>query len=302
MSPQPSLIWFNGKIVKSEEANVNIMTHAIHYGTGIFEGIRCYDTEQGPAIFRLDDHIRRFFQSAKIYRMNLGYTEEELKDAIKETIRRNQIRECYIRPLAYFANVQLGIHPREVKIGVAIMLTELKLYLGTGKVGIRAKLSPWSKIDNAALPSMAKGTGQYLSSYLSSHDARMDGYDEAILLDKNGFVAEGPGENIFMVKDGKVYTPSLESPILAGLTRDTIIKLLEKENPVIEKRIGISELLTSDEAFFAGTAAEITPINEISGYEMKSSEEGSVSMDLRARYFNLVRGRDKNYSHWLTIP
>ena len=300
MAYKPEFVWFDGKTVDFEKANVSILTHALHYGTGIFEGIRSYATADGVAIFRLDDHIKRFFQSANIYRMNLGYTEKELKDAIISMIQKNHETDCYIRPLAFYANNRLGLHPNEPRISVAIITSRLDLYLGNPEKGIRVKISPWRKIDSTALPSMAKGTGQYLSSYLSSHDAKMDGYNEALLLDKSGFVAEGPGENIFSVKDGRIYTPSLESPILAGITRDSIIKMMEKENPVVEKRIGLSEMLTSDEAFFAGTAAEITPISEISGYNLHSAEPGSISLNILKRYFNVVRGKDSKYSHWLT--
>jgi branched-chain amino acid aminotransferase len=291
----------DGKTVEFEKANVSILTHALHYGTGIFEGIRSYQTDDGVAIFRLDDHVKRLFQSANIYRMDLGYTPDQIKEAIISMIVKNKNTDSYIRPLAFYANLRLGLHPNEPKISVAIITTKLDLYLGKSDDGIRVKISPWRKIDTTALPSMAKGTGQYLSSYLSSHDAKMDGYNEAVLLDKSGFVAEGPGENIFSVKDGRIYTPSLESPILAGITRDSIIKIFEQENPVIEKRIGLSELLTSDEAFFAGTAAEITPISEISGYKLSSAQKGSIAQTVKERYFKVVRGKDSKYRHWLTF-
>jgi branched-chain amino acid aminotransferase len=301
MAYKPDFVWMDGKTVEFEKANVSILTHALHYGTGIFEGIRSYQTDDGVAIFRLDDHVKRLFQSANIYRMELGYTPDQIKEAIISMIVKNKNTDSYIRPLAFYANLRLGLHPNEPKISVAIITTKLDLYLGKSDDGIRVKISPWRKIDTTALPSMAKGTGQYLSSYLSSHDAKMDGYNEAVLLDKSGFVAEGPGENIFSVKDGRIYTPSLESPILAGITRDSIIKIFEQENPVIEKRIGLSELLTSDEAFFAGTAAEITPISEISGYKLSSAQKGSIAQTVKERYFKVVRGKDSKYRHWLTF-
>ncbi|EQD76075.1 Branched-chain amino acid aminotransferase I [mine drainage metagenome] len=301
MAYKPDFVWMDGKTIEFEKANVSILTHALHYGTGIFEGIRSYETDDGVAVFRLDDHIKRFFQSANIYRMELGYTADQLKEALISMILKNKNTDSYIRPLAFYANQRLGLHPNEPRISVAIITTKLDLYLGKTEEGIRVKISPWRKIDSTAIPSMAKGTGQYISSYLSSHDAKMDGYNEAVLLDKSGFVAEGPGENIFSVKDGRMYTPSLESPILAGITRDSVIKMFEHENPVIEKRIGLSELLTSDEAFFAGTAAEITPISEISGYKLTSANKGSISETVKERYFNVVRGRDPKYRHWLTF-
>jgi branched-chain amino acid aminotransferase len=296
----PKYVWLNGKVIDFEKANVSILTHALHYGTGIFEGIRSYETDNGVSIYRLDDHVKRFFQSAKIYSMDLGYSEKEIKDAIIECVDVNDERDSYIRPLAFYANTKLGLHPSEPKISISIITTKLDLYMGSTTDGIRAKISPWRKIDSTALPSMAKGTGQYLSSYLSSHDAKQDGYNEAILLDKSGFVAEGPGENIFAVKGDKIFTPSLEAPILAGITRDTVIRMMEEENPVIEKRIGLSELLTADEAFFAGTAAEITPISEISGYKLKSSLPDSISNKIKDKYFSIVRGREPKYGHWLT--
>lgn len=296
----PKHVWLNGKVIDFQQANVSILTHALHYGTGIFEGIRSYDTDNGVSVYRLDDHVKRFFQSAKIYRMDLGYSEKEIKEAIIECVEANEERDSYIRPLAFYANTRLGLHPNEPKISIAIITTKLSLYLGAQVDGIRAKISPWRKIDSTALPSMAKGTGQYLSSYLTSHDAKQDGYNEAILLDKSGFVAEGPGENIFAVKDGRILTPGLEAPILAGITRDTVIRMMEDENPVIEKRLGLSELLTADEAFFAGTAAEITPISEISGYKLKSSMPDSISNQVRDKYFSIVRGKVPKYSHWLS--
>ncbi len=300
MAYTPKYVWLNGNIIEFEKANVSILTHALHYGTGIFEGIRSYATDDGPAIFRLDDHIKRFFQSAKIYRMNLGYTEQEIRDAIVESVESNYEGDTYIRPLAFYANTKLGLHPDDPKISVAIVTTKIDLYPAGGAKGIRAKISPFRKIDSTALPSMAKGTGQYLSSYLSSHDAKMDGYNEAILLDKSGFVAEGPGENIFAIKDGRIFTPSLEAPILAGITRDTVVKMLEGKYHVVKKRVGLSELLTADEAFFAGTAAEITAITEISGYILKSAEPGSITNYVRDAYFDIVRGRSPEYSNWLT--
>lgn len=296
----PKYVWLNGKFIDYEKANVSILTHALHYGTGIFEGIRSYETDDGVSVYRLDDHVKRFFQSAKIYRMDLGFSEKEIKEAILEAVDINNEKDSYIRPLAFYANTRLGLHPSEPKISVSIITTRLDLYMGKTADGIRAKISPWRKIDSTALPSMAKGTGQYLSSYLSSHDAKQDGYNEAILLDKSGFVAEGPGENIFAVKDGKIFTPGLEAPILAGITRDTVIKMMREENPVIEKRIGLSELLTADEAFFAGTAAEITPISEISGYKLKSSEPDSISNRVKDMYFTIVRGKEPRYQHWLS--
>ncbi len=301
MAYKPEFVWMDGKTIEFEKANVSILTHALHYGTGIFEGIRSYQTDDGVAIFRLDDHVKRLFQSANIYRMDLGYTPDQIREAIISMIVKNKNTDSYIRPLAFYANSRLGLHPNEPRISVAIITTKLDLYLGKSEGGIRVKISPWRKIDATAIPSMAKGTGQYLSSYLSSHDAKMDGYNEAVLLDKSGFVAEGPGENIFSVKDGRIYTPSLESPILAGITRDSVIKMFERENPVIEKRVGLSELLTSDEAFFAGTAAEITPISEISGYKLTSAQKGSISETVKDRYFKVVRGKDSKYRHWLTF-
>ncbi len=293
-------IWFNGKFLESEEANINLMTHALHYGTGIFEGIRAYASDRGNAIFRLDDHLKRFFKSAKIYRMDIEYDFDEMRQAIIDTVRKNGNRECYIRPLAFYANTVLGIYPRNPVIGVAIMTTKLDLYLGK-KDGVRAKVSPWRKIDGSELPSLAKGTGQYANSFLATHDARMDGYDEAILLDTQGYLAEGPGENVFIVRNGKVFTPSLDSSVLGGITRDTVIELLGESNPVVEKRISLSELISADEAFFAGTAAEIAPILEIGGYRLDSAEDNSISLAVRKEYFDAVRGRGNTRDHWLTL-
>ncbi|MCL4412766.1 MAG: branched-chain amino acid transaminase [Candidatus Thermoplasmatota archaeon] len=300
MPEVPKTVWLNGKIKKFEDANISILSHGLHYGTGIFEGIRSYKTEDGPAIFRLDDHVKRFFQSARIYSMNLNRSENEIREAILDISIKNNADDSYIRPLAFYSSTKLGLHPSDPDITIAIIVSRLDLYMGKTNDGIRTKISPWRKIDSTALPSMAKGTGQYLSSYLSSRDAKMDGYNEAILLDRSGYVCEGPGENIFSVKNGQVYTPSLESPILAGITRDTVIKIMGKKNQVVEKRIGLSELLTSDEAFFAGTAAEITPISEISGYKLNSSNPHSISNKVKSMYFDVVRGKNGKFKSWLT--
>ena len=293
-------IWMNGELVDWKEAKIHVLTHALHYGSAVFEGIRCYKTPDGPAVFRLKEHISRLFDSAKIYFMELPYSPEELRTATKEMIKANGLEECYIRPIAFRGYGEMGLNPLQAPIDVAIAAWPWGTYLGEEglKNGIRAKISTFQRISPNILPPMAKATGQYLNSIMAKIEATSMGFDEAILLDYRGFVSEGPGENIFIVKDGIIYTPPLHASILKGITRDSIMKIADDMGRrVVETDITRASLYLADEAFFTGTAAELTPIREIDGHDI--GKPGETTKKIQDKFFEITRGKDKNYKEWL---
>jgi branched-chain amino acid aminotransferase len=293
-------IWMNGKLVDWKEAKIHVLTHALHYGSAVFEGIRCYKTVDGPAVFRLKEHIERLFDSAKIYFMDIPYSPEELRTATKEMIKANGLEECYVRPIAFRGYGEMGLSPFQNPIDVAIAAWPWGTYLGDEglKNGIRAKVSSFQRISPNILPPMAKATGQYLNSIMAKIECIHMGFDEAILLDYRGFVSEGPGENIFIVKDGIIYTPPLHASILKGITRDSIMKLADDMDiKVVETDITRASLYLADEAFFTGTAAELTPIREIDGHDI--GKPGEITKKLQDKFFEITRGNDKNYKEWL---
>ena len=248
-------VWMDGRMVDFADARVHVLNHTLHYGVGVFEGIRAYPTRQGPAIFRLSEHVSRLITSARLYHMAIPYTAEEIERAILDTQAANDILPSYIRPIVYRGEPALGVKNLTGKVSLAVAAIPAKKYLGEGsESGVRAKISPFRKAHSDAIPSYAKTSGNYISSYLAGADAQKDGYDEAILLDQNGYISEGTGENIFLVRDEKVYTPGLESDILLGITRKSILQIAaDLGYPVVEKLISVNELLTADEAFFSGT-------------------------------------------------
>lgn len=304
MSEWSPLIWLDGRLVPFEDAKIHVMTYSLHYGVGVFEGIRAYRTYDGrTAIFRLREHVRRFFDSAKIYKLEIPFSEDEIVEAIRELVRRSGFDECYIRPIAFIDTRKLGVKPPSRRASVAIGLIRWGKYLGKAYYeGARVTVSPWRRIPPNSLPLNAKAVGQYLNSYLASLDAEIKGFDEALLLDTRGFVSEGPGENIFMVKNGSVYTPPLYASVLPGVTRETVSRVLkeELEIEIQERDIALGELLTADEAFFTGTAAEITPIVEIDGVKIGSGKPGPITRKLQTLYDDIVRGKVEKYREWLT--
>ncbi len=296
------LIWMDGKFVQWEKANVHVLTHTLHYGLGVFEGIRCYKTVKGPAVFRLKDHIKRLENSAKLVGMKLPYSVDELVKATKETIKTNEIEECYIRPIAYYGYGVMGLNPKGSKVNVAIAVWPWGTYLGEEGLenGIRVKVSPWLRIHPRILPTQAKIVANYANSILAKVDALNSGYDEAILLNIDGYVAEGPGENVFIVKGGKLMTPPVSSGALVGITRDSIIKIASDEGISFEERdFKPDELYAADEAFFTGTAAEVTPIREVDGKAIGDGKRGPVTEKLQRIFFNAVRGKEPKYEAWL---
>ncbi len=296
----PAYVWFNGSIKPWGEAKIPILTHALHYGTAVFEGIRAYPSADNLNIFRLREHLDRLFYSAKIYYLNLNYGVEDLIQGTIEVIRSNGFRgRTYIRPIVFVGFGGIGLDYTGFPIDVAIVAVPFERYFHMSAV--RAKVSSWRRISNEANPPLAKAAGNYLNSALAKQEAIRDGYDEAILLDQRGYVAEGTGENIFIVKDNVAYTPPVNSSILLGITRDTAIKLLKDLNyEVVEREVERSELYICDEAFFCGTAAEITPIVEIDRRRIGSGETGPLTRQIREAYLDVVEGRNKKYAHWLT--
>jgi branched-chain amino acid aminotransferase len=294
-------IWFDGKFVDYENAKVHVLTHSLQYGSGVFEGLRAYKAKNGTAVFRLKDHIKRFFNSAKIYSIDLKFSMSEIEKATVDTIKKNKLEECYIRPFAFYNDPQIGINPMGRKISVIIAAIQMGNYFENKEKGIKCKVASWQRINSLILPPEAKGSGNYLNSVLTSMEARKTGADEAILLSYNGYVAEGPGENIFLVQDGKLITPSRTADILLGITRDSIIKLAENEGIIVEEReVHREELYTCDEVFFTGTAAEITPITEVDSRKVGKGTIGPITRMLQENFDDIVRGNNNEFEEWLT--
>jgi len=290
-------IWMNGEFVAWEDAKVHVLTHGLHYGTGVFEGIRCYDTEIGPAIFRLPDHLDRLRRSAELYYMPLPYTDEQLRAATHELIGRNGLRSCYIRPLAYRGYGQMGLNPLDAPVDVTIAVWEWGAYLGDeGKLnGIRAKVSSWRRISPDSLIPHAKASGQYLNSVLAKVETLKAGYEEAILLDDHGHVCEGSGENIFIVRDGVICTPPQTASILDGINRKSVMQIArDLDHEVVERDIGRAELYLADEVFMTGTAAELVPVCEVD-----AGRPGPVTCRLRGAFEDTLHGRSERYRSWL---
>ncbi|HEX9235756.1 MAG TPA: branched-chain-amino-acid transaminase [Actinomycetota bacterium] len=297
-------IWMDGKLVRWEDARIHVLTHGLHYGSGVFEGLRAYETPDGPAVFRLDDHVRRLFRSAHVYHMEIPYSPDEIADAIKETVRANDVRSCYIRPLVYRGYGEMGLNPLPAQINVTIAVWSWGLYLGeeAAELGVRAKISSWKRSDHNILPPGAKATGQYINSSLAKVEALKGGYDEAIMLNFAGYVTDGSGENVFVVKDGVLYTPPVSAGCLDGITRDSVITIARDQGyEVLERNLSRFDLYTADEAFFTGTAAEVAPIREVDDRALAAGGRGPVTKELQDVFDGAVHGRDERYRGWLTV-
>jgi branched-chain amino acid aminotransferase len=302
MHDRDGLIWLDNQWVPWREAKVHVLTHTLHYGLGVFEGIRCYETGNGPAIFRLDEHVDRLFSSAHIFLMNIPYSKDEIRDAIIKTVKINKIKECYIRPLVYIGYGAMGLYPKENPVNVSIAVWSWGAYLGDKglKEGIRVKTSSFIRNHVNANMTRGKVCGYYVNSQLAKKEAISCGYDEALLLDTEGYVSEGSGENIFIVRNGVLKTTPLTS-ILEGITRNSIIKIAYDERiRVFEERFTRDELYISEEAFFTGTAAEVTPIREADGRTIGKGYPGKITKKLQSVFFNIVKGKNKKYESWLT--
>ena len=301
MLKETSKIWMDGKFVDWKDANVHVLTHTLHYGLGVFEGIRCYKRGDGSVIFRLKEHVDRLFSSAHICQMKIPFTSEEIQEAIKETVRINKLEECYIRPIAYIGYGEMGLFVKNNPICVSVAAWPWGTYLGEEgiKKGIRVKVSSINRHHVNISMTRAKVCGYYVNSQLAKREVVTDGYDEAIMLDTDGYVAEGPGENIFIVRNNVLKTTPLTS-ILEGITRDSIIQLAkEKGIQVAEARFTRDELYIADEAFFTGTAAEITPIREIDNRQVGAGKPGPITTALQSAFFDIVRGKDAKHKNWL---
>jgi len=303
MSDRDGVIWFDGKMVPWREANVHVLTHTLHYGMGVFEGVRAYHTDQGPAIFRLEEHTDRLFNSAKIMNMSIPYSKEEISNAQIASVRDNNLDSAYLRPMCFYGSEGMGLRADNLETHTIVAAWEWGSYLGADNMekGIRIKTSSFTRHHVNISMCKAKANGHYINSMLALQEALTDGYDEALLLDVEGFVAEGSGENIFIIKDGVIYTPDLTSA-LNGITRNTIMAFANDLNyEVIEKRITRDEVYIADEAFFSGTAAEVTPIRELDNRPIGSGTRGPITEKLQSLYFDVVHGKVDKYKDWLTI-
>jgi branched-chain amino acid aminotransferase len=292
-------IWMNGELVDWADARIHVGTHGLHYGSGVFEGIRAYDTPKGTAVFRLGDHLQRLQNSARLLYMDLPYSIEELRDAHFQLISANGLPETYLRPIAFYGYGELGVSAVGNPVDVVIMSWPWGAYLGEESLtqGIRAKISSWQRIGPNVIPHAAKATGVYLNSMLAVMEANRAGYDEAILLTDEGFIADGSGENIFAVKNGTIFTPDLSASILPGITRDTIIQIAsDLGHEVVEKNLIRSDLYLADEVFMSGTAAEVTPLRAVDDHELGV---GPVTLEIQKAYLDTARGQSERWAHWL---
>jgi branched-chain amino acid aminotransferase len=297
-------IWMNDELVDWQDAKIHVLTHSLHYGLGVFEGIRAYSTKKGPAVFRLDDHITRLINSAKIFGLEMPYSHTQLKRAVIETLSVNKLDSGYIRPIVFLGYGEMGLNPLTSKVNVAIAVWPWGTYLGDEGLekGVRVKISSWRRHDPNVMPGAAKGTGMYINSCLAKVEALKAGYDEAILLNPQGFVAECTGENIFIVKDAVLITPPISlGGALEGITRDTVIKLaLDLGFGFKEAALVRSDLYVADEAFLTGTAAEVVPISSVDDRPVGSGNPGEITKKLQQAYFALVKGEDDHYKDWLS--
>ncbi len=303
MADRDGKIWMDGGLVEWRDAKIHVLTHTLHYGCGAFEGVRAYDTVNGTAIFRLREHTERLFNSAKILRMKIPYSFEQVIEAQREVVRANGLASCYIRPLVWIGSNKLGVSPRGNPIQLMVAAWAWGAYLGEDglKRGIRVKTSSYTRHHVNITMTQAKAVSNYSNSILANMEALDDGYDEALLLDASGFVSEGAGENIFIVKNGTVYTPDLSAGALNGITRGTVFAICRDLGlPVVEKRVTRDEIYISDEAFFTGTAAEVTPIRELDRIEIGAGSRGPITEKIQNAFFDIVNGRNDRYSEWLT--
>lgn len=302
MLDESKYIWMDGKLVDWHDAKVHILTHTLHYGTGAFEGIRCYRTKTGSAVFRLQEHVKRLFDSCHILQMEMPFTPDEISKAIVKTIKANKLKECYIRPLVYLGYGTMGLYPKENPVSVSIATWPWGAYLGDDgiKKGIRVKVSSFARLHVNVTMTKSKTCGDYVNSTLAKREAIACGYDEALILDTSGYVAEGTGQNIFIIRDGVLMTPPLPS-VLEGITRRSIMEIAKKEKiEVKETNFTRDEIYIADEALFTGTAAEVTPIREVDGRSIGNGSPGPVTKKLQKLFFKIVKGEERAYKSWLT--
>ncbi|MGH2656462.1 MAG: branched-chain amino acid transaminase [Actinomycetota bacterium] len=297
-------IWMDGKLVDWEDATVHVLTHALHYGTGVFEGIRAYETPKGPGVFRLTDHIKRLFRSAQVYMMDIPYSLEEMVQAAKDTVRASGLKACYVRPIVYRGYGEMGLNPLNAPINVTVGVWPWGTYLGDDCLenGARLIISSWRRPDPNVLPTGAKATGQYINSGLAKVEAIKGGYDDALMLSPEGTMAEGSGENLFIIRDTTLITPPESAGILMGVTRSSVIKIAHDLGyQVLERKFVRSDIYTADEAFLTGTAAEVTPIREVDDRPIGSGTRGPVTKEIQQTYFSAVKGGLEQYADWVEL-
>ncbi|MDO5693486.1 MAG: branched-chain amino acid transaminase [Pseudomonadota bacterium] len=302
MADRDGKIWFDGQLVDWRDAKIHVLTHTLHYGCGAFEGVRAYNTVNGTAIFRLEEHTQRLFNSAKILRMPMPFSQEQVNEAQKEVVRANKLESCYIRPLVWIGSEKLGVSPKSNTIHVMVAAWAWGAYLGEEGLqrGIRVKTSSYTRHHVNITMTQAKAVSNYSNSILANMEALDDGYDEALLLDSAGFVSEGAGENVFLVKDGTIYTPDLSAGALNGITRNTVLHIAKDLGlEVVQKRITRDECYIADEMFFTGTAAEVTPIRELDRVQIGAGQRGPVTEKVQNAFFDIVNGKNAKYAHWL---
>ena len=303
MDDRDGKIWMDGQMVEWRDAKIHVLTHTLHYGCGVFEGVRAYNTVQGPAIFRIQEHTERLFNSAKILRMKIPFTFDEVVKAQLDVVRENKLESCYLRPLVWLGSEKMGVSPKGAKVHLMVAAWPWGAYLGEDglKRGIRVKTSSFTRHHVNITMTQAKAVSNYTNSILANLEVTEEGYDEALLLDSSGFVSEGAGENIFVVKNGKLYTPDLSAGALNGITRNTIFAICQDLGLEIrEKRITRDEVYICDEAFFTGTAAEVTPIRELDRIEIGAGSRGPITEKIQSAFFDIVNGRNPKYAEWLT--
>ena len=299
---QSKWVWMNGELVAWDQANLHVSAHALHYGTAIFEGIRCYATDRGPAIFRLREHLDRMYASAAVYGLKIPYTPAQICEACCLVVRRNGFSSCYVRPICYYGSGTLGLVPDPCPPQTAVLAWPWGLLHGAESLekGVRITVSPWLKFDSRMMPATAKASGQYLNSILAVRDAKKRGFDEAVLLSVDGFITEGPGENLFLVKDGKLFTNDQRQPILMGITRQTVLELAQDlgiEAAIRDLRL--EDLFSADEAFFTGTAAEVAPIRQVDDRTIGAGARGPLTAELQSAYLDVTTGRNPKHQDWL---
>jgi len=304
LSDRDGKIWMDGQMVDWRDAKIHVLTHTLHYGCGVFEGVRAYKTADGTAIFRLEEHTQRLLNSAKILRMTIPFSKEQIMQAQLDVVRENKLESCYLRPLSWIGSRKLGISPKGNHVHLMVAAWAWGAYLGDEGMskGIRVKISSYTRHHVNITMTQAKAVSNYTNSILANMEALDDGYDEAMLLDANGFVSEGSGENLFVVKDGVVYTPDLSAGALNGITRNTVLHICKDLGlDVVQKRITRDEVYIADEAFFSGTAAEITPIRELDRLGIGCGSRGPITEKIQSAFFDIVNGRNPKYAHWLAI-
>jgi len=296
-------IWMDGELVDWADAKIHVLSHAVHYGTGVFEGIRCYETKSGPAVWHLDEHIKRLFRSAKLYHLEVPYSAEALSEAVKDTIRANGLAACYVRPLVLRGYGEMGVNPLNAPVNVVVAVWPWGAYLGEQALeqGVRVKISSCKRNDQNSLPAGAKATGQYINGVLAKVESLKAGYDEAIMLNQQGFITDGSGENVFVVRHGVLFTPPISAGCLDGITRSTVMTLARDLGyEVREENLVRTDLYNADEAFFTGTAAEVTPIREVDDRTVGEGTRGPVTKEIQGTFFAATKGEMERYASWLT--